>query len=110
MTFEIGEMVASQLDEDFFHAARLGLNVCDQLIRAFEGSLHAFKGVDDVAHVRIEVTHLVFRLTELFTELFHDGDALGERLELDRRGTARLLISDGRLNFGMLFGGGLCLI
>ena len=110
MAVEIGKMVASYLDEDFFHAARLGLNVGDQLICAFEGFLRAFKGVDDVAHVRIEVTHLVLRLTELFTELFHDGDALGERFELDRRGIARLLIGDGRLNFGMLLGGGFCLI
>jgi len=110
MTFDIGEMVASQLDEDLCHAARLGLNVADELIRAIEGFLRAFKGVDDVAHVRIEVTHLVLRLTELFTELFHDGDALGERLQLDCRGTARLRIGDGRLNCGMLRGGGVCLI
>jgi hypothetical protein len=98
MTFEIGEMVASQLDEDFCHAARFGLNVADQLIRAFEGFLRAFKGVDDVAHVRIEVIHLVLRLTELVTELFYDGDALGERLQLDCRVTVRIHIGDGRLN------------
>ena len=66
---EIGKMVAPHVDEDCLHAARLGLNVSDHLVRAFKGLLRAFKGVDDVTYVRVKVVHLVRGLAELFTEL-----------------------------------------
>ena len=100
------EMVAPQLDEDFFHAACLCLNVSDYFVRTFGGRVRALKGVDDVAHVCIEVVHLVRGLAQLCTELFHDGEALGDRVELECRDTARLLVGDDCRNFG----GGLCWI
>jgi hypothetical protein len=89
MTVKFGVIVAPQpqFDEDFFHAARLSLNVGDLLVRALEGFLRAFEGVDYVLYVRFKVVHLVRGRAELFTELFHDDEALGERLQLDCRDT-----------------------
>jgi hypothetical protein len=107
---EVGKMVAPQVDEDCLHAARLGLNVSDHLVRAFKGLLRAIKGVDDVTYVRVKVVHLVRGLAELFTELLDEGDSLGETLELGCSDTGQCLNSGARLHVGTLLGGGLCLI
>ena len=87
MSVKVGLLVDPQLDEDGFHADHLSLNLSDHLVSAMEGLVRALKGVGDVMYVRIEVVHPVRGLAKLGTELFHDSDALGERLELDRCGT-----------------------